>query len=99
MATGRVDPHGDRLVGAIGDDHALADLLYAGRVLARRCRLGRTRASARLGARAHPYAAPGLRLGATLGDALLMTFFGAASRTRLGLGGLGRPAAAAALLG
>ena len=38
VAPGDVDPHGDRLVGLVGDDDALADLLGAGDVLARRRR-------------------------------------------------------------
>ena len=40
VAPGDVDPHGDRLVGLVGDDDALARLLLAGAVLARRRRLG-----------------------------------------------------------
>src|SRR3712207_8494912 len=45
VAAGHVDPHGDRLVGLVRDDHALAHLRPAGAVL---LALDRDRKSTRL---------------------------------------------------
>ena len=49
MAPRDVDPHGDRLVGLVGDDDALADLLLPGHALARRASSAVARRGACLG--------------------------------------------------
>src|SRR5919204_4478485 len=63
VAARHVDPHGDRLVRLVGDDHALARLLPAGAVLARWRALPARPRSPCLLTRASALYAPRLRLG------------------------------------
>src|SRR5205807_3504238 len=70
VAAGRVDPDRDRLGRAIGDDHALAGLELAGRMLARRGFLDLALTRACLLARPQPGPPPDLALAPPLGVAL-----------------------------
>src|SRR6202020_1309798 len=69
VAPSRVDPHGDRLVGLVGDHDALTRLLATGPVLARKLVLGHRAGDggASLLARAGPLDPPSLRLALALG--------------------------------
>src|SRR5947209_5283260 len=91
VAPGHVDPHGDRLVGLVGDDHALAGLLAARLMLARWRRLTVVGLGAVLLALALALRAPGLGFLPAFLDPRGVALLGRALRAlgRLGLTGAG----------
>src|SRR4051794_437372 len=97
VAASHVDAHGDRLVGLVGDDYALTDLLDPRHALARG--RGLAARSRRLGLGAGAARGPQLGLLAALGLALLLALLGGALPSRPDPGGLGGAGAPAPFLG